>query len=411
MVCIPSPPDAGFLRSMIDFIDCQAQTIGARGYAALGAQGSSLSLVLTGLLVLFVALFGYRMLFGHTPSVRDGVLALVKIGVVLALATAWPAYRTLVYDVALKGPAELSGAIGGASGLPGATGGLVNRLDYTDRAFVALEIAGPGPIVYGAPPGTVQGAGIPPPIIPGFDVLALGSARVLYLVGVLGALAAVRLVAGLMLALGPFFIAFLLFDSTRGLFEGWIRVLGGAFLGALGIAVVLGVELALLEPWLTDLLARRAASIPIPGAPTELLVVSLVFTLALLAILIAAARLAFGFRMPTVWRTAPAQFLEVVRGGETRVPLLAREGGGEAPAAGRSRAAMVVDAVAASQRREALLREAAAGRAAAGAPGRGAPRHILEREVPAPATVPIGQSFRRRTRSRISPGAGRRDMI
>ena len=68
-----------------------------------------------------------------------------------------------------------------------------------------------------------------------------------------------RLVAGLLLALGPFFIAFLLFDGTRGLFEGWLRVLGGAALGALGTAIVLGVELALLEPWLADLLACRLA--------------------------------------------------------------------------------------------------------------------------------------------------------
>ena len=33
----------------------------------------------------------------------------------------------------------------------------------------------------------------------------------------------VRLIAGLLLALGPFFVAFLLFDGTRGLFEGWVR--------------------------------------------------------------------------------------------------------------------------------------------------------------------------------------------
>ena len=101
--CAPIPPVEGFLRGVMDFVDCQAQSIGAEGYRALASPGSTLSLVLLGFLTLFVALFGYRMLLGHVPAVRDGVLALVKIGIVLALATSWAAYRTLIYDVAFHG--------------------------------------------------------------------------------------------------------------------------------------------------------------------------------------------------------------------------------------------------------------------------------------------------------------------
>ena len=407
-VCAPTAPDAGFLRAMVDFIDCQAATLGANGYQALASPGSSLSLLLTGLLVLVVALFGYRLLFGHSPSVRDGVLALVKIGIVLALATSWPAYRILVYDVALRGPAEISAEIGGASGIPGATGGLVGRLDGVDRAFIALEIAGPGPIVYGAPASV--GQSVAPPLIPGFDVLALGSARLLFLVGALGTLGLVRIAAGLMLALGPFFFAFLLFDGTRGWFEGWARILGAAMLGALGTAIALGIELSLLEPWLADLLARRAASLPLPGVPTQLLAATLVFDLVLLGIILASTRVAMGFRLPPVWRTAPSQWFAAAGAGagEARVPVAPREGG-EAPAAGRSRAAMVVDAVAASQRREDAAAVAFAAGAAAGSPSRTAMVAASNRDVVVPPPVPIGQSFRR-TRTRVSRGAGRRDV-
>src|SRR5699024_9265543 len=75
-----------------------------------------------------------------------------------------------------------------------------------------------------------------------FEPWALGGARVMYLVTALGGFAAVRLVAGLLLALGPFFIAFLLFDGTRGLFEGWVRGLAAAALGAVAVTVILGVE-------------------------------------------------------------------------------------------------------------------------------------------------------------------------
>jgi type IV secretion system protein VirB6 len=405
-VCPATPSGAAFVRRMLDFVDCQAQAVGAGGYQALAAPGSTLSLVVTGFLTLFVALFGYRLLFGQTPSVRDGVLALVKIGIVLALATSWSAYRTLVYDVALRGPAELAADIGQPARLPGAGGGLADRLAFADRAFELLAIQGTGrmmaPSAGGAAVATVRAA--TPELAPGFDSWALGWARIAFLTGALGALALVRLIAGLLLALGPFFIAFLLFESTRGLFEGWVRVLAGAALGALGTAVALGVELALLEPWLVDLLARRYAGQPVPGAPVELLVATLLFALVLIGILYAAARVAFGFRLPPAWRSAPARLAASLRGEEMRFAGVSERSG--APAQGRSRAATVVDAVAASQRREAAPPPPGA---AAGPAGR--TRHEgPARDLPIQATAPLGQSYRRRTTTRVSAGAGRRDL-
>ena len=113
-VCFAPPSTAGFLQGLLSYVDCQAQSIGANGYEALAAPGSTLSVVVTGFLTLFVAFLGYRMLFGQTPTVRDGVLALLKIGIVLAFATSWAVYRTLVYDVALKGPAEMAAQISSA---------------------------------------------------------------------------------------------------------------------------------------------------------------------------------------------------------------------------------------------------------------------------------------------------------
>ncbi|HVJ02726.1 MAG TPA: type IV secretion system protein, partial [Sphingomonas sp.] len=180
MACTYYPPDNGYLQSLLGFVDCQARTIGEQGYLALAAPGSVASLALTSLLTLFVALIGYRMLLGEVPGVRGGVLALVKIGVVLALASGWPAYRTLIYDVALDAPAEIAAAIGGPAGLPGATGGLVARMDGLDRGFEALAIEGPGP----APDPTVQL--VAPPMFGGFDTFAIGASRTTFLIGALG---------------------------------------------------------------------------------------------------------------------------------------------------------------------------------------------------------------------------------
>jgi type IV secretion system protein VirB6 len=346
--------------------------------------------------------------------VRDGVLALVKIGIVLALATGWTAYRTLIYDVAFHGPAEVAAEVGRPAGLPGAGGGLVARLDYADRGLLTLSTLGPGdPLMSGQTTPAAEPGQPPLPTSAarqahGYDILALDMARVTFLTGAIAALAAVRLAAGLMLALGPFFIAFLLFDATRGLFEGWLRVLGGAALGALGAGILLGVELAMLEPWLADLIQRRTAGYAIPGMGVELFVVALVFALALLAMLIAAARVAYGFRMPAAWRQAPTLAAAALRGDELRAAHTVRE---TAPAvADRSRAAMVADAVAASQRRESPPVFAGGLVAVASGASSHVSRHLTVHDrAAAPPPPRLGQSFRRRTVRRVSASSGRRD--
>ena len=100
---------------------------------------------------------------------------------------------------------------------------------------------------------------------------ALGFARVIFLVSTIASFAIVRIAAALLLALTPLFAAFLLFDGTRGLFEGWAKALIATALGSLAIAVTIGVELAFVEPWLVGLLARRAGDLDIIGVPAQLL--------------------------------------------------------------------------------------------------------------------------------------------
>ncbi len=405
--CQPLTYESGFVTGMLNFVDCQAQNIGSQGYQALAAPGSTLSLLLTGFLTLFVAFHGYRMLFGNTPGIRDGVMALAKVGIVLALATSWPAYRALFYDVALHGPAEIAAGVGTPAGLPGSGGGLVARLQGVDAALIALDKAGVGNpeqrtrqtttrVVNGQPQTVVEAEREPG----AFEPWALGTARVFYLVTAIAGFASVRLVAGLLLALGPFFIAFLLFDGTRGLFEGWLRGLAAAALGAVGVTILLGIELALMEPWLTNLLARRAVNLSIVGAPTEILVVALVFAVTLAAMLASITRLAMGFHLPPSIRAASSALVSSLRGEQpAQRPSLA---GPHIPAEQRSRAAAVAEAVAQTQRREAAQVTVNAAQRQASATG-------LARDLPPPAPVPLGQSYSRRTRARASGSAGRRD--
>jgi type IV secretion system protein VirB6 len=415
-------PETEFLRRVLWMVDCQAQSIGQGGWQALAQPGSAVSLALAGVLTIFVGLFGYRLLYGDVPTTRDVVLTAVKIGAVLALATSWPAFRTVVYDVALRGPAELAGTIGRPAGLPGADGGLAYRLQNVDNMIAELVYLGAG-----RPPNAEEivapGQALTPAQQqqemarqrdiqqrprwnPAEEAKMLGQARTLYLTGAIGAYASVRLIAGLLLALGPFFALFLLFDSTRSLFEGWVRGLAGASFGALATSIVLGVQLSMLEPWMATVIATRRALIATPTVPIELLVANLVFGIVLLAVLIATARVAYSFRIPQALRLASSRVVDAVR---APMPQPALAGAAAEPATGateRTRAVAIAEAVAATQRREALSPSPTVAQLAATGGGGG----TGPREAPVSAALPLGQSGRRRTRGRVSSGAARRDL-
>ncbi len=400
----PTPTTGGaFLSTLLGYIDCQAQTIGAAGYQALANPGSSPSLALTALITIFIAIFGFRLLLGDTPTLRDGVVAIVKIGVMLLLATSWPAYRTLVYDVVVHGPAELAGAIGGRSGLPGSTGGLVERLQQFDNGLTALVTLGSGrnENLYLTPP-TLDGTPLRASPTPISDDLAFGLSRVSFLTGIIGAFGIVRVGAGLLLALAPLFAGLLLFETTCGLFIGWLRSLAATILAGIAVTIISGIELALLEPWLADTLQQRFARIVTPAAPVELLIMCLSFTTILFGVLILVARVAFTMTIPAVWisRRAAANAPDVISERERHSFVK-----GDTAAWQPSRAHAVADAIAAVQRRETVTAVAAIASGGMAGSAAGASGPIDHRSA---EHRPLGQSTSR-TRMRRSAWAARRD--
>ncbi len=398
MACPVPTTGSAFLSGILAHIDCQAQTLGSSGYQALANPGSSASLILTALLTLFIAFFGIRMVLGHVPDTGEVVRASIKVGIVLLLATSWSAYRTIAYDTVLRGPAELVEAIGTPSALPGAEGGLVARLQAVDDAIMAFIVTGTGRFDLGvaaqsgSPPIPVERAAVS-------DDFAFGIGRIAYLAGTIGALGLVRLVGGILLALAPLFAGSLLFDATRGLFMGWLRMLVASALAAVAVTLVLAVQLSIIEPWLSDVLARRAAKIATPAAPLELLVLTLSFSVIQWAMVAAAVRVAFVTTSLT-WLPKPFSTSEGTmnaRNREVPVPRNADVDRGQT-----SRAYAIAEAVSATQRREVSASGSAASRI---------PNEILmtrtagERGALQSQTIaPIGQSYRRTAR-RVSAAA------
>lgn len=370
MACPAILSGQNFLAATLTHVDCQAQSIGAYGWAALSQPGSPAVLALTSLLTVLIALFGIRLMLGPAPGARDVAGDALRIAIALTLATSWPAWRVLGYDLVISGPGEIAASVARGSGLPGG-GDLYARLEGLDDGLAALGQLGSGRL------GTAVG-----------DWFQLGFARDAYLTGVIASHAFVRLMAGILLALAPLVAGLLLFGVTRSLFLGWVKALGAMFLASIAIHMIAASQLALLEPWLQDALLRRQADQQVLDAPVELAVMTLAFTLVSFAAIAIAARATFH---PAVFVQALAELREQlggpqVLGGDRLVSALA-EGSDEA-----LRARAVASAVATTVRREERLSGQGGaswvdGRASGLANGNGDPRLGGE--------TPIGGSYRR----------------
>lgn len=285
MPCATIATGQRFLGSMLDHIDCQASTLGWSGFQALARPDGLAQVVLAALLTLMIAMLAIRIIGGRVPWGPELITLTTRMGIALTLALSWPAFHVLVYDTVLHGPAEVVQAL-----QPGEmTGALTTRLQSADNAIVRLTERGTGRESYAA----IADGG------PGFKGVGLddrptfGWARIAFLVGVLGPLVAIRLAAGLLLALMPLVAGLLLLPQTRSVFAGWIKALLLCFVASIGLAVLYSVELALLEPWLASAFQALGSGYATPSAPTELLVLTLSFATASMLLIGIFSRVAF----------------------------------------------------------------------------------------------------------------------
>lgn len=345
MVCAPVTTGNRFLAEAMAHIDCQAQAIGAYGYGALSDPTSGVAIALTGLLTIFIAIFGYRLMLGEEMRARGLVGDMLRVGIVLTLATSWPAWRTLGYDVAMQAPGELASSIAGASQLPGSGNDMVSRLQATDDAIVILTVYGTGRTMGGTNRSETIGDRFEGIAV--IDREGLADGRMAYLTGVLAPFALVRLGAGFLLALAPLMAGLLLFAGTRDLFFGWLRGLGALALGSAALTILHAVQLAILEPWLRDALALRSAQVLTPSAPTELSVITFVFMIVSFALLFVIAKIFFfgGFGIQGAWQQLQSVKDRGINSASTAAVL-----GGES--ATQHRALLISESVAQTLRRE-----------------------------------------------------------
>jgi type IV secretion system protein VirB6 len=295
--CPTIPREVGLIRSVLGSVDCNVRDFSQAGYHALTAPGSLFPAALTVLLTVYVAVLGYRLMFGlGGVRLADAPLIGLRVGVVLAVSLGWTAFQTLVFDVVMDGPQEVARIIGGPAARSGSAlaadplSGLQTAYDeLTLNAAAFAKLAGPNAqALEGGPAMASQG---------------LWRASAALFMSTAGVLTLAEVSAGVLTALGPLFIALFLFDASRGLFVGWIRAMATAAIAPLVCWVGAEILLVVLEPWLVRLSAEREAHLLNPDTANAVVSVVFVFACAQLGLLAAGGMIAGGFnpftRRPT----------------------------------------------------------------------------------------------------------------
>lgn len=266
------------VAAALQAVDCVAGETTAAAFGRLFAPGGALLTVLTILLTLYVAWFGFNLLMGRaTLGVRSLTPRMMTIGLVLTFVTSWIAYSSVVWNLAVGGPDQIATVITGSEG--SATQVFAQKIDVV---FQALQQAVPQ-----TPENKNVGAFSPE------GMMWLGA--MLFLLGTVGVLVTARIALAVLVAVGPIFVVLALFDGTRGLFAGWLK--GLVMLALVPLFAVLGgsVMLELAVPILAEL-TRTPGQIA-PQAAMAFLLVGAVHVALMVLVLKVSSTMVAGWRV------------------------------------------------------------------------------------------------------------------
>lgn len=181
--------------------------------------------IFTSLLIVWVAIWGYMMMFGKASEpLQDGVFRILRIGFIMALGLTVGTYMDIVVDVLAHGPEKIASVVTGAPG--GATGAatildtlFLRVFDVADQAWdkAGVMTGNPGMYLVAA---FILIAGIAVTIVIAFLLLVS------------------KIATTALLAIGPLFIIGLLFNATQRFFEAWLaQVINFGLMLVLGSAI------------------------------------------------------------------------------------------------------------------------------------------------------------------------------
>ena len=213
------------------------------------------------LATLYVMVWGYLQLSGRIEEpLVTGLKRLILLAVVLGAALHLWLYNAVIVDTFYRAPAELAGAVVGAPD-PVAT---IDTI-WSQGGAVAGSLWNNGGVFSGDFGFYVAGAIV-------WVLMGLLCVYCMFLI----ALASIAL--AVLLALGPLFLALLLFDATRRFFEAWLAQLANYALITVLTVLVAALLLQIVASYAAQTAARGAAIVTV-DALNMVLVATVVFLL------------------------------------------------------------------------------------------------------------------------------------
>lgn len=231
--------------------------------------------------ILYVMAWGYLQLTGRIEEpITAGLKRIVRLVVVLGVSLHMWLYNDLIVDTFYRAPAQLAAAVIG-SGDPVAT---VDAI-WSQGGDVAQQLMN-------------KGAAFSPNVqswLMGCVVLLLTGFLCVY---VMFLIALASIASAVLLAIGPLFIALLLFDATRRYFEAWIAQLTNYALITILTVLVAALLLGVMQSYASQTAARGTAITVVDAL--DMLLLSALTLLLMRQVLPIAAALAGGFALSSL---------------------------------------------------------------------------------------------------------------
>jgi type IV secretion system protein VirB6 len=284
----------GFFATFSSWLDTQLANYIGTNTALLSA---ALEPALVTLGSLYVMFWGYLQLTGkiEEPFIT-GLRRIILLVVVLGGALQLWLYNAVIVDTFYNAPAQLAGAVAGAASP-------VSTLDVVWQAAgtVAGELWSRGSIWKNEGGFYIAGVLV-------WIIMGMVCCYAMFLI------ALSKIALAVLLALGPLFIIFRLFEGTRRLFDAWLMQLANyGFITVL--TVLLGaLLLSLIQSYATQTAARGSALATVDAL--DMLLAAVIVLLVLRQIMPIAASLAGGSSLSTMgaWSRGVGGFMRTLPG-------------------------------------------------------------------------------------------------
>lgn len=243
--------------------------------------------------VVFVAIYGYKIMVSGQFLASDLIMHCVKIVVLLALATQWDVFFLFIFRMTTDFPSDVAGQMMKAAASSFGAGTQANDAASVNMALSRFFDRG-----MAIAADILQGAG--------WNHVGLYLYAMAVWVGTIGVtgyaamlIILSKLALAVLLAIGPLFILLLMFGHTKTLFDGWLRALLGYAFVPVFVYAMLSVLLVLAEAPLRHLEDNHGVYNDLMSSVGPYLLISIIAILLLSQILNIAASVTGGASLST----------------------------------------------------------------------------------------------------------------